>query len=554
MKLLFNTAFFLIVLILTLLSTDLYSQLSQGGVPCSFSQAIMPDTGRIFTVEPPSMDDLALEDIQSSLPYRFAVNQPVDIGIGNSGQWVTSADGTKVWRINIISPGAKALILYFDKFNIPEEGKVFVYNPRRTQLLGAFTSMNNNNLETFATGLIYGDELTLEYNVPAGKPMPDLHVSEVGYAYRGISVYPGAIAGFGGSGKCEVNVNCPEGNDWQKQKRSVTRIIVKRGGSSVWCTGSLVDNTRHDGKPYVLTADHCGRYSTVTDLSQWIFYFNYDGAGCPNPSIEPPLKSMTGAAKIAQGGNAGANGSDFFLVLLNADIPESFNVYYNGWSRETNPPSPSGTSIHHPQGDIKKISTYTTPLQPAHWIGNPFLAHWRVTWKGTPKGHGVTEGGSSGSPIFDNQGLLIGTLTGGDSSCDSASLNLPDYYGMFSYSWDQNGTDSASVLKYWLDPDNTGLMTLKGWAISVQEKPTLEWIKVFPNPVTEILNIKTLTSHGKIIQLTVSDIWGNWRYSGNWNSGTEPETQVDMTGFEAGVYLLGINDGDRRLVRKIIKL
>ena len=229
------------------------------------------------------------------------------------------------------------------------------------------------------------------------------------------------------------------------EKRSVTRITVKRGGSSLWCTGSLIKNVRNDRKPYILTADHCGNKSSVTDLSQWIFYFNYEGAGCPDPTTEPPLKSITGATLVAHGGNEASTGSDFFLVLLKSAIPDSYNVSFNGWSRETAQPSPSGTTIHHPQGDIKKISTYTTPLQPAHWSGNPALAHWRVTWTGTPSGHGTTEGGSSGSPLFDNYGRLVGTLTGGDSGCDSAALNLPDYYGMFSYSWDKNGTDSVNI-------------------------------------------------------------------------------------------------------------
>jgi len=554
MKSYLNPIIFLIVLLLNSPPAELSAQVSAGGLPYSFSQAIPPDTVIFFTVTPPSMDALTTEDEQSPMPYRFAVNLPVDLGTGTAGQWIRTTNGIKVWRLNIKSPGAKALILYFDRYKVPDGGKFFVYNPKRTQLLGAFTSGNNNKLSTFATGLIYGDEITLEYNAPEDLPLPDLHVSEVGHAYRGVSDYTGGNAGFGGAGPCEVNVNCAEGVNWQKQKRSVTRITVKRGGASVWCTGSLVDNTRHDGKPYVLTADHCGKYSSEEDLSKWIFYFNYEGTGCPDPTTEPELQSITGATLVAHGGNAGSTGSDFYLVLLNSPVPFSYNAYYAGWSRETVPPSSSGTSIHHPQGDIKKISTYTKALQPAHWVGNPALAHWRVYWSGTVNGHGTTEGGSSGSPLYDSQGLLVGTLTGGDSSCDSISLNSPDYYGMFSYHWDQNGTDSASILKCWLDPDNTGLMTLKGWAVAVQETGGNDWVSISPNPVVSKLTIKSSANDKIKLQVSVYDMLGNQRFNSNRDAGSRLEEQVDMTGFASGMYLLVVSDGDRRLTRKIVKL
>jgi len=458
-----------------------------------------------------------------------------------------------IWRLNVKSMGALALILYFDRFKIPEGGKLFVYNPGRTQLLGAFTSQNNNDLSTFATGMIYGDRLTLEYDAPGDLPVPELHISEVGHAYRGVTDYGGVRNGFGGSGPCEVNINCSEGNSWQRQKRGVARINVKRGAGSLWCTGSLVNNVRNDGTPYFLTADHCGMLSSAADISKWIFYFNYEGTGCPDPPSEPYLHSLTGARLIAHGGNGGQSGSDFFLVKLTSAIPDSFNLYFNGWSLDAEHPSPSGVSIHHPEGDIKKISTYSSPVQAAHWMGNLPLAFWRVSWIQTANGHGTTEGGSSGSPLFDNQGRLIGTLTGGDSSCDTASLNLPDYYGMFSYHWDQNGTDSASILKCWLDPDNSGVKSVNGWALSVPETTATGLVTVFPNPVTDHLHVRNSASPGKSGCFTLCDIWGRLLLTGDWNSGPGNELTIDMSGFGAGVYLLTLTGGDRRIIKKVIR-
>jgi hypothetical protein len=544
---------FIITMTLAYLPAVVEAQLNKGGIPHSFSLPIAPDTGNYVMVDPPSGNILSMEDQQSPVPYRYAINVAADLTTGNSGKWLITEGGIRVWRLNVKSPGALGLILYFDRFRLPEGGKLFVYNPRRTQLLGAFTSLNNNDLSTFATSLIYGDELTLEYNAPDGLALPDLHLSEVGHAYRGVADRYRNQKDFGSAGPCHVNVNCPEGSNWAKEKRSVVRISVKRPGSSVWCTGMLVNNVRNNGIPYVITANHCGSKSSETDLSQWLFYFNYESAGCPDPTIEPPIKSMTGAKMLAHTGYVDYTGSDFFLVLLDSAIPDSFNVYFSGWSRESEQPSQSGVGIHHPWGDVKKISTYSTPLQPAYWGGNPDMAFWRVTWSETVNGHGTTEKGSSGSPLFDDQGRMVGTLTGGDSSCDSAKLNLPDYYGMFSYHWDQNGTDSASILKCWLDPDNKGVMQLNGWAVSVQEPGDRELASLFPNPVKDFVNIHLSGFAGKNLQVSILDILGKLRIKCDWDPRISRERQLDMTGFAPGVYLLVMADGEHRMVRKIIK-
>ncbi len=531
----------------------LSAQLCQQGIPRSFSLAMASDTTGVVIIAPPSTGVVLREDEQKPIPYRFALNLPVDLGIGSSGHWSKASDGTNVWRLSVKSPGALALSLYFDHFVMHEGGKLFVYNPQRTQVIGAFTSLNNNNLSTFATALIRGDQLTIEYNAPDGVPAPEMHIAEVAYAYRGISEYSRQNSGFNGSGPCEVNINCTEGENWQKQKRSVTRIQVKRGGQNLWCTGSLVNNTLNDGKPYVITADHCGNLSSAADISQWIFYFNYEGQDCPDPTKEPVFRSITGASLIAHGGNGGDNGSDFFLVLLKSAIPDSFNVYFNGWSRETSPLSPSGVGIHHPQGDVKKISTYTKRLTQASWAGGAVISHWQVQWSGTPNGHGTTEGGSSGSPLFDSEGRLVGTLTGGQSSCDSIDLESPDYYGQFAYDWDKNGNDSINVLKYWLDPTNLGVMTLNGWSMSVTEPIQADWITIYPNPATDLLYLRTSSSAGKQLQIMVSDLWGKMVLKSELSPFQGSEYHVNLKAFSTGMYLVTITDGERQVVRKIIK-
>ena len=74
---------------------------------------------------------------------------------------------------------------------------------------------------------------------------------------------------------------------------------------------------------------------------------------------------------------------------------------------------------------------------------------------------GITEVGSSGSPLFDQNGRIIGQLWGGDSRCNGLSQVGSSYYGALSESWSRSSS-SDSRLQDWLDPEDTDPMTLNG--------------------------------------------------------------------------------------------
>ncbi len=527
------------------------AQVSHGGTPASFVKGLPVLTDVSARIAPPSLQGVAREDSLRPVPYRFAVHVPVDLDLMHDGHLEGSGSEDAMIRLRIEAPGALGIILYFDRFRIPEGGRLFVYDPGMRQVLGAFTSASNKPSGTFATGCIRGSSLILEYNHPEGSgAMPDIHINEIGWAYRGIYRDPGVTEGFGQSGDCEVNVNCPEGDGWKLQKQGVARIQVKRPGGTMWCSGSLVNNVRHDGTPYFLTADHCGRFSSAQDLTQWVFDFNYESPGCPNPPQEPGRSSVTGALLVARGGDSGNTGSDFFLVLLQEEIPETWHLYFNGWDRSEEP-SPPGTGIHHPQGDIRKISTYTSPLVSSSWLGHVPGSHWRVVWAETQSGHGVTEPGSSGSPIFNNAGRVVGTLTGGDASCAPSQLDQPDYYGKFLWHWDRNGSDSASVLKYWLDPDNTDIMAIDGWTVGVEE-PLPEPETLFhPNPCSGDLTVEPLTAGSYRFVLT--DIRGKMHLDRVMTVHGDGKTTLDLSHIPQGIYFLRVGNGRTTMTGKVIK-
>ncbi len=444
-----KTRLCLVATILLCISSIAVSQIQHQGAPLSNRFTV---NRNVHTVKMPPVNVRALlledklEAQMKDVPYRFGQPIHVDLGIKNSGSWDTLADGRKVWRLRIQSDSAITINLIFDKFFIPSGGSMFVYNDDKSMVLGAFTEENNLSERVFSTTPIRGDRITIEYDQPlSATALPEIHISVVVHGYRDIfSLLLKSTGGFGSSGSCNINVHCPAGASWTDQARSVAMILL--ANNSRICTGSLINNVRNDGTPYFLTANHCWDSSQPT----WILMFRYESPDCSNTD-GPTTYTISGSTLLARNPD-----SDFCLLLLSSTPPASYNAYYGGWNRQ-DVAATSGTGIHHPSGDIKKISFYSSSLVSDTWLGSgapPADSHWRVSWSA-----GVTEPGSSGSPIFDQNKRVVGQLHGGYSACGSTDMR--DWYGKFSISWDR-GTTSSTRLKDWLDPDNTAVLTLDG--------------------------------------------------------------------------------------------
>ena len=422
----------------------------------SATKAKHPDAIPFINIDKPDIETAIAQDQVTDgpgIPLRIGIGSPVDIDFLKEGQTYFRPDGSLYVRLGIVMPEAPAMALYFDDFHLGEGSQLIIRDTRHQMIGGPYTSEKNPaGTSFFSTGILENDTVILHFTAASDQHLSRIHIYEAGYLYQ--DFFERSAQGSLNSGNCQVNVICaPEGDNWQDEKRGVARILLKVGPSYYLCSGSLVNNTLQDCTPYFLSADHCGSGASVNDLNQWVFYFNYDGLNCSSSSPQTTAHQIVGASKKASAANSIGNTSDMLLLELNQSLPESYQAYFNGWNR-LNAASSSGTGIHHPAGDIKKISTYTSPLS------NYFNTHWEVVWASTTNGHGTTEGGSSGSPIFNPQGLIVGTLTGGYSGC--SNLTAEDYYGKFSFHWDQNGTNNNRKLQPWLDPVNTQAFTLPG--------------------------------------------------------------------------------------------
>lgn len=434
-------------LLLLLLQGNAHGQLSQGGTPVQvvkLKSYVTDDVIVLPRVDNEALRQASMDEQQLSGLKSFHFAQPFDVSLNltNSGQWY-DAGPLKVWQLTIRSTGAYSLNVIFGKFHLPEEARLFVIGAKSGIVKGAYTAENNAPSGVLAVEPVAGDELLIQYEEPAGVAFPgELELSRISHDFMGLGPTDDHRP-LGLSGSCNVNVNCDTANGTEGIRDAVCRIIIE--GKEV-CSGTLVNNTANDGTPYLLTAYHC--LSTERQANASVFLFNYESPACK--SIDGDVSHSLSGSSL----KAAFDSLDFALLRLNNTIPYAYRPYLAGWNRKNQAPSSTKT-IHHPVGDIKKISTdkdiAATSSYSPDYRANSF---WKILRWDT----GVTESGSSGGPLFDQNNFLVGTLTGGSATC---SLPTNDFFSKLALTWDTR-KETTKQLKAWLDPSGTNVTTLAG--------------------------------------------------------------------------------------------
>jgi len=434
------------------------------GIPLSFTKEFKTQFSHKISatkVSPPNLPQQkkAAEDIRSvSIPIK------TDLSLSNNGQWTNLSNGNRLWRLKIQSKDAKGIAILYDNFHLPQGSKLFVYGEDQKQVLGAYTQQNNTKSKRFFTGIIKGDNAIIEYYEPAAvKGKGHFRIFRVDYLYEKEvphSDHPfqqtsSSSFGFASSAKCQSDIVCSEGLGFDVIKRGVCRVMMVLEEGIGWCTGNVMNTSAQDGRPMILSAYHCyDGYTPMFDL--WRFDFNYETKFCGQDRFEPSFQSVLGCEL-----RSFWEQTDFLLVEVNQNIPENYNVYFNGWDNGETLPA-NATLIHHPRADVKKL-TFDTD-QPIifgaaiNWnngIKTPANHHFRVTMD---EG-GAYQTGSSGGALFNGNRRIVGQLHGGlfDTLCRVSTA----YFGRLHLSWEGGGAPE-SRLKDWLDPLETGDVRING--------------------------------------------------------------------------------------------
>ncbi|MFO0042791.1 MAG: hypothetical protein ACK55W_12765 [Pseudomonadota bacterium] len=430
--------------------------------------------------------------------FRYALPAKLAVDAAADGRWQKAADGRAVWHWRVRSPDALHLNFGFDRFFLPEGATLRILDADGAGALGPYTSADNSRHRQLWTAPLFAGDAIIEVAVPAGlRTGLELNLSQVGVGYRGF----GLKSKHCKSGSCNTDVACLGPNDpWNLPRRSVASYSL--GGGRI-CTGSLLNNTRNDRRMLFVTATHCE--VTAANAASLVVFWNFESPTCRTPGsaqsgsgaiVGPTNQTQNGAIVLAATNNPFAGGgtpdtrSDFTLLELTQPANPAFNLWWAGWDRRAAPPlcgpvAPCA-SIHHPDGDEKRITFSEAPMVLGS-ISQASGVHWTVSWDPTPSvarlpnlpapqpsslPPSVTEPGSSGSPMYNAQQRLVGVLSGGASACGVAEAQLTDEYGQLAKAWDGLGTP-VTRLRDALDPLGAGgAETLDG--VGTCTAPTLD--------------------------------------------------------------------------------
>ncbi len=531
---------------IVLLSFASFAQQGDGGEPFydnSKSTSAVMDA-RSFSQ--PDVVSLIAEDVvsdaQKDSPWRFGFNNYTDFNFNNSGTWTDLANGGKIWQLSLTCEDALTVNLTFEDLIIPQGNEMYVFNPEKTFILGKFTSKHVYEGQ-LGTELVPGKTVIVEYyvapqNISAER---DLTISTLTHGYRTVAEFQEKV--FGSSGSCNMNSICPDGDPIRDEISSTIMLV---SGSNGFCTGAIINNTENNGIPYVLTANHC-----YSNPASWIFRFKWASSTCNNPGSSPSFMSLSGAVLRSR-----RTPSDFCLVEITGGlvtpsgssiptIPSFYGAFFAGWDNSGDAPT-SAHCVHHPSGDIKKVAFDDNPLTSATGMpSSEANSQWELVWDRNT----TTEPGSSGSPLFDQNGRIVGQLWGGGASC--TQLSSPDYYGKLSVSWDTDAAISKQ-LKHWLDPTDSGVETIDGVIIDGVglEELASTLITVFPNPNNGEFSVSLDEVFTTEVNITVRDLSGRIVYQ---NTVANQDTlSIELTDVTNGVYLLELSNDEARVSSRIV--
>lgn len=423
------------------LAVSIRAQVSIGGEPAEW---IHPDLDRGM-VATEDFGALSPEEIPAAEgDFRYGVQRFRSIDVLAQGRWDVLEEGAMICRLSLRSPEAVMLSVQFDRWELNEGDVVYLYDAAKTRFIGGFDASNRGPDGTMATAVLPGDEVVIEYRTQGGHDhLADLQVASITHGFLDLFHFASADEdrdydpGYQ-SAACQININCPEGANWQLEKRSVGMFLRPDGNG---CSGNLLNNTDTPGRPFFQTANHC----ITPNAPQWVFYFNYESPTCVG-TVGPTTATITGATI-----RANYYYTDMCLVELNSTPPTNYNVYYAGWDRSGAVPQ-SGTVIEHPLYDVKKIAVNTDPATSyTDAIGVPC---WR-----TYLDLGLVQAVASGAPLFDQNKRVVGHMYDGVQVCTTAT-SVPTDCAKFSAGWD--GVSATQRMRDWLNPANN-VMTLNGY-------------------------------------------------------------------------------------------
>jgi hypothetical protein len=318
-----------------------------------------------------------------------------------TGNWETTPEGTRVWRMAIHSRGARGLRVEFADFSVGA-GRVWVHDG--TNSVGPYTGRGIFDDGRFLSGSVLSSSAIIEYE-PAADAGTEL---EPPFSIRSIihqvqSPLDATVGKKDPADYCELDANCY--SEWKPMMSAVGQISFVEEGVEALCSGSLLATRDNSLKPYFLTAGHCIHDEAAARTVQ--AYWTYQTSACgatPPTSRDASAKSTLGAHLIA---SARMGGGDFSVILLQ-DVPAG--VTFSGWDPGDPGLGADVVGVHHPHGSWKRISFGTRTPDAAVEVEEGGTAPANLFYQ-VAYATGRIEQGSSGSPLFSSPGVIVGSAS-----------------------------------------------------------------------------------------------------------------------------------------------
>ena len=545
---------FQLISALVIALTMLFGTVSQAKDP-NENQDVLP-LGKIPLVllSSPDFEALAEEDAwreEDGLPDRFAVARHVSLDPENSGTWEDLPQGRQLWRLRVSCPEALSLNLGFTFFQLPSEATLSVYAADGSGRTLQYSAADHRSSGQLWTPVLITDDLIIELEMAGsdrGKELLELGQVGCGYRYFGQDDSQK-------SGLCNIDVVCPEGDDWREDIPSVGRYTYNTNSGSFRCTGVMVNNTAQDERPLFLTANHCE--VSADFAASVVVYWNYESPNCGDHGGGSLEQTTLGATLLAN-----YSVSDVRLLELEASPDTAYGVTFAGWDRSGDVPT-SAIAIHHPSADEKSISFEDDALSITTYlvdVGPGNETHLRVEdWD-----LGTTEPGSSGSPLFDADHHIVGQLHGGYAACGN---DRPDWYGRLSVSWEGGGTPESRLSDY-LDPHGTGAVILNRFGDDDPDPEPLPpgemdlyFASVSPNPFLDETEITLHMNQAGSVHVRVLNILGQLVCDLGTIEGARGNNTITWNGNDqdgrpapAGLYLFYLESAGQTARGQVVRL
>jgi V8-like Glu-specific endopeptidase len=372
-------------------------------------------------------------------PVSFKEFDPAALA-GSTGEFaggsLRAMDKGFTWTLAVESSNATALRLHITGMDLPANAQLYIYN-QDNEAFGAYTGKGPNMDGDLWTNTVSGPIAYLQLRVTGENAVDTLKsieftISGVGHLGSKFLIpflqemkpiendFSGVTSFCSFNASCVVDASCYGTSQFptiNTHKYAVAYMEFVSGAYIYICSGGLLNNTRNDFTPYFLTANHC--ISKSNEAASLECYFQFWTASCNGACYDPvPVCPRTVGSTLKKGSS---KTGDFSLLLL-SQAPPAGSVFL-GWST-TAVANTNGTVIYrlsHPKGAPQAFSKHAVSTTAGVCRSWP-----RGKWIYSKDTIGATEGGSSGSPVVNASGQVVGQLSGAcgtnvNNSCDAVN-------------------------------------------------------------------------------------------------------------------------------------